>query len=118
MPDPIEFATKWVNAWNARDVEAVLAWYADDVVFTSPTARRVVPESGGVIQGKDALRSYWVRALEGNTELEFTLVGVYSGIDTIVVNYRNQLGDLVNEVAVFMGGLIVVGHATHVRPHE
>jgi ketosteroid isomerase-like protein len=47
-PDPRSYADAWVRAWNAHDVEAVLAHFADDVVFTSPVAARVVPESGGV----------------------------------------------------------------------
>ena len=116
MTEPVKFADEWVSAWNARDVEAVLVHYADDVVFTSPTAARVVPDSGGVIRGKDALRSYWKRALEANPDLEFTLIGVYAGIDTIVLHYRNQLGALINEVVTFCDGRVAVGHATHLRP--
>src|SRR5205085_11775812 len=36
------FARAWVDAWNRRDVEAVLAHFADDAVFISPKAERVV----------------------------------------------------------------------------
>ncbi len=43
MTEPVEFADEWISAWNTRDVEAVLVHYADDVLFTSPTAARVVP---------------------------------------------------------------------------
>ncbi len=111
--NPAEFAERWVQAWNARDVEAVLAHYADDVVFTSPTAARVVPESRGTVQGKEALRSYWTAALQQNADLHFTLLDVYAGVHTIVLHYRNQLGALINEVLTFADGLVVVGHATH-----
>ncbi len=114
-PEPIAFATAWIGAWNRRDVEEVLAHYHEDGVFTSPTAARVVPESRGVVRGKEALRSYWLQALEGNADLHFTLLGVYSGIDTVVLHYRNQFGNLVNEVATFRDGLVAVGHATHLR---
>lgn len=115
MIDPTEFADEWIRTWNARDVDAVLAHYADDVVFTSPTAARVVPDSGGVVRGKDALRSYWTRALAENPDLAFTLIGVYAGVETIVIHYRNQVGGLICEVLTFRGALIVVGHATHLR---
>ena len=115
-PEAAGFAREWIDAWNARDVEAVLAHYDDDVVFTSPTALRFVPESDGTVQGKDALRAYWTVALEENPDLHFELVGVYTGIDTIVLHYRNQLGGLVNEVLTFRGGLVVIGHATHLHP--
>ena len=114
-PEPTGFANEWIANWNSRDVEAVLSHYADDVVFTSPTALRIVPASGGTVQGKDALRSYWTLALEGNPDLHFELVGIYAGIDTIVMHYRNQQGALVNEVVTFRGGLIVAGHATHLQ---
>ena len=114
-PEPQGFAEQWISAWNARDVEAVLTLYAEDVLFTSPTAQRVVPDSGGTVQGKQALRSYWTQALEGNRDLHFELVGVYHGVDTIVLHYRNQLGGLVNEVLTFRDGLVAVGHATHLQ---
>jgi ketosteroid isomerase-like protein len=109
----LSFAEAWIDAWNRRDVERVLRSYAPQVVFTSPMAERVVPGSRGIIRGKDALRAYWMRALGGNPELRFTLVGVSRGIDTIVITYENQAGTSVNEVLTFEDGLVVVGHATH-----
>jgi len=111
--DSIRFANEWIAHWNARDVEAVLSHFADDVVFTSPTALRFVPESGGIVHGKDALRSYWTVALNGIPDLHFELVATYVGIDIIVINYRNQRGVLVNEVLTFRGELIVAGFASH-----
>jgi hypothetical protein len=30
------FARKWVQAWNRRDLEALLLCYADDAEFRSP----------------------------------------------------------------------------------
>ncbi len=113
--EPQLFAEQWISAWNARDVEAVLAGYAEDVLFTSPTAQRVVPESGGTVQGKQALRSYWTQALEGNRDLHFELTGVYHGVGTIVLHYRNQLGALVSEVLTFRDGLVAIGHVTHLQ---
>nr|MBA2601697.1 nuclear transport factor 2 family protein [Actinomycetota bacterium] len=100
-PEPREFADRWIDAWNARDLEGVLTHYADDVVFTSPTATRFLPESGGTVRGKGALRSYWTLALQANRDLHFELIGVYAGIDTLVLHYRNQVGGLVNEVLTF-----------------
>jgi len=112
MPEPGAFAKRWISAWNARDIEAVLADYSEDVVFTSPTAARFVPESGGTIRGKDALRSYWEVALQANPDLHFELLAVYAGVETIVLRYRNQVGGLVSEVLTFRNGLVAVGHAT------
>jgi hypothetical protein len=75
----------------------------------------VIPDSGGTVRGKEALRSYWRRALEGNPDLHFELVGLYVGVDTVVLHYRNQAGGLINEVLTFRDGLVSVGHATHLH---
>jgi hypothetical protein len=114
-PSPRRFAEQWISNWNNRNLEAVLGDYAENVIFTSPTARRVVPETGGTVLGKDALRRYWMLALKGNSDLHFDLVGVYAGVSTLALNYRNQKGGLVVEVLTFEDGLVTVGHATHVQ---
>ena len=112
-PDAAAFAHEWTTAWNARDVERVLRHVADDVVFTSPLAARFAPESGGTVRGKDALRRYWTVALESHPDLHFELIDVYSGVDTIVLHYRNEAEALIAEVFTFRAGRVVSGHATH-----
>ena len=107
------FARSWLDAWNAHDLEAVLAHFAEHVTFSSPMARRLVEGSDGVIVGKDALRAYWRRGLEAFPDLRFELVGLYLGIDEVVLNYRNQNGNLVSEVLRFVGGLVVEGFGTY-----
>ena len=114
-PDADSYADQWVRAWNAHDIEAVLDHFRDDVVFTSPVAARVVPESGGV-RAKAALRDYWTTALKALPELHFDIIGVYRGESTLVINYRNHRGELVNEVLIFDGdGLVREGHGTYLE---
>jgi hypothetical protein len=101
-PDPKSYADQWVHAWNRHDVEAVLD--------------RVVPESGGVVRGKAALRDYWTTALRILPDLHFEVVGIYRGESTLVINYRNHRGELVNEVLTFDGnGLVREGHGTYLE---
>ena len=107
------FARRWVEAWNDRDVEAVLGHFADDAVFTSPLAGRVVPGSAGVLRGKEALREYWTEALRLSAQLHFDLVGVYSGVSTLVIRFRTQDGADRCEVLTFSGGLVQSGHGTY-----
>jgi ketosteroid isomerase-like protein len=114
-PDKEAFADGWVQAWNAHDVEAVLAHFHDDVVFTSPVAARLLPETGGVVRGKPALRDYWVTALRHLPDLHFDVVAVYEGESMLVINYRNQRGQLVNEVLAFDGDLVREGHGTYLN---
>jgi len=112
---PAAFAHAWLDGWNRHDVEAVLEHFTDDVVFSSPIAARLFPESGGVIRGKSALRNYWLEALGQVPDLRFELVDVYTGVDSVVINYRNQKGGLVNEVLIFDGHLVREGHATYAQ---
>jgi hypothetical protein len=112
-PEPQQFADDWVRAWNSHDVEAVLAHFHDDVVFSSPIAARVLPDSLGVVRGKEALRHYWTTALALLPDLHFDVIGVYRGESTLVINYRNHRGELVNEVLTFDGALVRVGHGTY-----
>lgn len=104
-----------MRAWNAHDVEAVLAHFDNEVVFTSPAAARVLPESRGVVHGKDSLRHYWNTALKMLPDLHFEVIGVYRGESTLVINYRNHRSELVNEVLTFDGGLVREGHGTYLE---
>lgn len=110
--EAMAFAEHWVKAWNDHDVEAVLAHFADDAVFTSPLATRLFPGSGGVLRGKDALRQYWTAGVRGNPALRFELLGVYAGVDTLVIRFRNEQGADRCEVLTFDGGLVATGHGT------
>lgn len=112
-PEPDVFAEEWASAWNRRDVEAVLAHFHDDIVFTSPVAAELAPGTAGVVRGKAALRDYWSAALELMPDLHFDILGVYRGQSVLIINYRNQRGDLVNEVLEFDGGRVRRGHGTY-----
>lgn len=110
------FAKAWAAAWNDRDVEGVLAHFADDAVFTSPIAARLVGD--GVVRGKDAIRAYWNLALTKITDLDFDLIGVFVGAQTMVIHYTNQSGTQCAEVLTFgADGLVVTGHGTYL-PNE
>ncbi len=65
------FAESWIAAWNRRDVESVLAMYAEKLVFTSPTALEITGHA--TVKGKVALRSYWQEALQSFEYLRFSL---------------------------------------------
>jgi ketosteroid isomerase-like protein len=108
-----DLARRWERDWSSHDLEALLAHVADDVVFTSPVAARIVPGSEGVVRGKDALRAYWARGLELLPGLHFEVVQVFAGVGTVVIAYRNQDGGLASEVLELEDGLVVRGHGTY-----
>ena len=107
-----QFAGEWYAAWNARDLERVLAHWADDAVFTSPLAARLLPESGGTVRGKEALRDYWRRGIELNPDLHFEPRALLVGADSIVLSYTNQRSEECAEHLVLdADGLAVRGRA-------
>lgn len=92
MPlDAEAFARQWVEAWNRRDLEAILSHFADEVTFISPKAEMVVGHSE--VHGKSELRAYWERALKRITDLQFTLDHVVSDElrSTIAIVYQSRL---------------------------
>ncbi|MGH3490502.1 MAG: YybH family protein [Actinopolymorphaceae bacterium] len=107
------FVDDWVRDWNAHDLDAILEHFGDHVVFTSPYAAERIPASGGVVRGKAALRAYWADGLRAQPGLHFEVIGSYAGVNTLVINFRNQHGRVANEVLTFDGPLVVEGHATH-----
>ena len=106
------FAERWVKDWNARDIEALLGHFTDDIVFTSPVAVRLLG-GDGIIRGKQALRDYWTEGIRALPDLHFEVLALYVGVDTLVINYRNQAGGLVCEVRTFDGDQVREGHGTY-----
>lgn len=110
-----KFAAEWIAAWNARDLDAILAHYADDVELTSPFVREMAGESSGTLRGKAALCAYWSKALAAVPDLHFTLVRVLPGVASVTLYYhsvRNLLAAEVMELDAV--GLVrrVVAHYT------
>lgn len=97
MIDADAFAREWIDAWNAHDLDRVLAHYADDVELTSPLAAQRIPESGGRTHGKAALRAYWEPALAASPDLHFELDAVLTAVDGCTILYRNHRGQQVAE---------------------
>lgn len=113
VTDPSSFAAEWCDAWNAHDLERVLDHFHDDVLFTSPVAAAILPETRGQVRGKDALRAYWSEGLRRIPDLHFTVEQVFAGVDTVVIQYRNQKGVSVSEVLIFDGDRVKSGHGTY-----
>lgn len=110
-----EFATAWAQDWNDHDLDRIMRHFAEDVVFRSPVAAQLLDACDGTVC-EDALRAYFAEGLCHILHLHFEVLDVYTGIDTIVINYCNRAGQLVNEILSFDGGLVVAGHGTYGPP--
>lgn len=99
MPDPDRFAEEWAAAWNAGDLERVIAHYAPDVTFRSPVAAAFAGD--GLIVGRDALHAYWSKALARHPGLRFTVLGVFRGHEGMAIRYVGPAGREVVEAFEF-----------------
>ena len=86
------FAAEWVAAWNAHDVDAVLAHYADDFTMTTPMIQKLLGISSGTLQGKKAVGDYWRAALRKIPDLQFSIIETTCGVDTVSIYYHAVLG--------------------------
>jgi len=109
-----EFAQRYYAAWNARDIDAIVALYADDIEFSSPYIMALGFSADGVILGKAMLRAYVERALERAPQLTFTPEALYVGARGHTLIYRNHRGERAAEVhEMDPAGLIVRADATY-----
>ena len=115
--EPWELAAlgrKWIETWNSRDLERVLALYDDAAEMTSDLVRTLGFAPSGTLRGKDALRAYWGKALTLVPDLHFTLIDVFVSPDSVVVYYQNERGKKICEyLRVNAQARIIQGSANH-----
>jgi hypothetical protein len=96
-----DFARAWVQAWNDRDLEAILSHYAGRIVFHSPRIDLILGTGEAFITGKDTLRTYWREALARSPQLYFELDDVLIGSNALTLLYTNHRDEKVAETFVF-----------------
>lgn len=106
------FANEWIAAWNAHDLERILAHYTDDFEMASPVIMQLMHEPSGLLRGKAAIRDYWAQALALRPDLHFELVQAFAGAQSVVISYRGHRG-LSAEVFWFDAALKVCRAAAH-----
>jgi predicted ester cyclase len=90
-------ANHWVAAWNAHDLELIMAHYDEAIELTSPVAAKLLGRTDGRVIGKENVRAYFRRGLEAYPELHFGLEDVLWGLNSVVLYYTNQKGTRTGE---------------------
>jgi len=88
---PRQLAEAWLERFNARDLEGLLALYAEDAVHHSPKLRERDPKTGGRIAGKPALRAWWTDSFERLPGLHYRRVALTTSADRAVLEYAREL---------------------------
>ena len=114
----VAVARAWLEAFNAHDVDALVALYDDDgCTHTSPKIRALHPESGGKLVGKPALARWWKEANARLPNLRYEATAIVAGEATVIIEYvrhaPNEAPMPVAEAFDVRGGRIVASRVYH-----
>lgn len=111
------FAERWYAAWNAGDLDAVMACYDDSIEHSSPFIARFNGTADGSLRGKPAVRAYFGRALTTNPtppgETRFQPMHLTTGLASVLVVYRRWTGELAGEVFFLSNTGLIVRSVSH-----
>ena len=85
--DPGDVARRWLAAFNAGDVEALVELYAEGAVHESPKVRKAMPDSDGKLVGKAAMRDWWQQAFSRLPGMTYELTALTTGSSRAVIEY-------------------------------
>jgi ketosteroid isomerase-like protein len=100
-------ADEWIAAWNAHDLDAIMALYAPHVVFQTPTIITTMGIADGAVRGVEDLRQHFARGLARLPDLRFELAGVYTGVRAVAITYRWRDGTAVCELHEYDEGDLI-----------
>lgn len=119
-PDPAALrliAEAWLSCFERRDLDGLLALYADDAVHTSPKIRVRHPETGGVLRGKPAMRTWWQDSFDRLPTMTYIPTAFTADRERVFMEYvREVAGEPpmpVAEVLEVRDGKIVASRVFH-----
>jgi hypothetical protein len=110
-------AHRWLEAFNAHDLGKLLDLYHIEAKHFSPKLKVREPSTLGLIQGKDALHTWWKGAFERLPSLHYELVRLTPFEDRVFMEYVRRVKDeddlYVGEMLEIESGLIVASSVFH-----
>lgn len=92
--DNAALAQRWLDAFNAHDVAALVALYDERCTHTSPKIRALHPDTGGKIVGKAALTTWWADAIARLPGLRYEQTSIVADDARVIIEYvRHAPGD-------------------------
>jgi hypothetical protein len=112
-----QIALKWLEAFNAHNLENLLALYHNNARHYSPKLKIRKPETAGFVKGKDALRAWWQDAFDRLPTLNYSVTSLTANNNRVFMEYiRKVKGEedmLVAEVLEIEGGMIIASRVYH-----
>ena len=108
-----DFAQSWYAAWNAHNLDAMMAHYSAAIEHSSPFIKRYNGTDDPSLKEIEEVRDYFARALVRNPTLRFDPLYVTVGLESVILVYKRMTGDLAAEVFVFDEAGKVVRSISH-----
>ena len=113
----LEIARAWLRAFNAHDVDALVALYDEKATHTSPKIRALHPTTGGKLVGKPALEKWWRDANARLPGLKYVETALTADEHQVIIEYLrhapNEPEMPVAEAFEIRGGRIVASRVYH-----
>lgn len=119
MPAQInkQIALKWFEAFNEHNLEKLLALYDDNAEHYSPKLKVRMPETNGLIKGKESLRVWWKDSFDRLPTLKYEIKKLTADEEQVFMEYVRHLeGEdnlFVGEVLEIKNGLIIFSRVYH-----
>lgn len=83
----VGLAERWLAAFNARDLDGLIALYELDAMHVSPRLRDREPATKGEIHGTVALRAWWHDSLQRLPQLHYAPLHITAMGDRVFMEY-------------------------------
>lgn len=118
QPRDIEhIAMKWFEAFNTKQLDRLLALYAEDAEHFSPKLKIRQPETEGIVKGHEAMRTWWQDAFDRLPTLYYKVTSLTANEHRVFMEYiRTVQGEadmLVAEVLEIKDGKIIASRVYH-----
>ena len=113
----VDLARRWLTCFETKNIDDLVALYAEDARHTSPKLQTLQPESGGFIVGREALRKWWMEAFKRLPHLRYVEQTLTADGSRVFLEYLRVVPgepDIpVAEVLEVDGGLIRASRVYH-----
>jgi len=112
-----EIALKWFEAFNEHHLENLLSLYHENAKHFSPKLKIRLPETNGLIIGKNELRTWWEDAFLRLPNLHYVVTSLTANNQRVFMEYIRQVPNednmLVAEVLEIENGKIIASRVYH-----
>lgn len=85
--DNTRLARAWLDAFNAHDVDALIALYRPHATHTSPKIRALHPDTGGKLVGVEGIAAWWRGAIARTPGLRYEETAITASAARVILEY-------------------------------